>query len=409
MSKIYTVDQIGDAGILDGLVERTLIELVDKNIKTVPNSRFRKQNMLESVDLEYTSSIQNYAFDQCPNFTKLVAPSLSYFDSSYIFRTDNSCNVTTLDLTRAVYSQFSSTAFSYMPRLQSLILRGNRVPSFQSGGILSLYGNMIGLGLGYIYVPSALVDTYKSTSPFWSAFASQIVSIDEYPKTPAPMITDSWAQILAAEANGTYTTKYHIGDTKFITINDETVILQIAAFDTDDLADNTGKAKITWLCRNGYGFHKMNSTQTTTGGWENSDMRDYLQTTVFTLLDADIRHAIKTVKKPYYDYGTNSTLVSNDTLWIPSSKEIGMPEGSSYLKEDSGVNYTGLFSIGTGTDANVSRVKSGMGINPAIPSRIYWWTRSAYDASLFSYVVNDGRVGGSLATNQYGVVFGFCT
>ena len=57
-------------------------------------------------------------------------------------------------------------------------------------------------------------------------------------------ITDTWEQIFAAEADGTYSTKYAVGDTaKFVLGESETVVMQIVAMDTDDLADGSGKAK----------------------------------------------------------------------------------------------------------------------------------------------------------------------
>lgn len=61
-------------------------------------------------------------------------------------------------------------------------------------------------------------------------------------------ITDSWEEILAAVANGTYKTKYQVGDTKILDVGSEgSVCMQIAAFDADTLADGTGKAPITWI------------------------------------------------------------------------------------------------------------------------------------------------------------------
>ena len=61
-------------------------------------------------------------------------------------------------------------------------------------------------------------------------------------------ITDSWEEILAAVANGTYKTKYQVGDTKILDVGSEgSVCMQIAAFDADTLADGTGKAPISWI------------------------------------------------------------------------------------------------------------------------------------------------------------------
>ena len=46
-------------------------------------------------------------------------------------------------------------------------------------GQYSLYGSKIENGTGYIYVPSALVDTYKAATN-WSNFASQFRALEDY-------------------------------------------------------------------------------------------------------------------------------------------------------------------------------------------------------------------------------------
>ena len=60
-------------------------------------------------------------------------------------------------------------------------------------------------------------------------------------------ITDSWAEIIDAVNNGTYSTKYSVGDTKILDLGSEgNVCMQIAAFNADDKASG-GKAAISWI------------------------------------------------------------------------------------------------------------------------------------------------------------------
>lgn len=55
------------------------------------------------------------------------------------------------------------------------------------------------------------------------------------------LITDSWEDILASEQDGTYATKYNIGDFKPLDLGSEGVVdMQIVAFDADELADGSG-------------------------------------------------------------------------------------------------------------------------------------------------------------------------
>lgn len=81
-------------------------------------------------------------------------------------------------------------------------------------------------------------------------------------------IADSWEEILAAVADGTYKTKYQVGDTKILDVGSEgSVCMQIAAFDVDTLADGSGKAPISWISEQLLITSKrMNPALVSTGG-----------------------------------------------------------------------------------------------------------------------------------------------
>lgn len=62
------------------------------------------------------------------------------------------------------------------------------------------------------------------------------------------VLTDSWADIFAAEEDGTYREKYSIGDVKLLDLGSEGVIpMRIVGFDCDELSDGSGNAKISWI------------------------------------------------------------------------------------------------------------------------------------------------------------------
>ena len=74
-------------------------------------------------------------------------------------------------------SQLYGRTFYNCTALEAVILRGDfcslpYISPFQNSSIAS--------GTGYIYVPSALLDKYKTTET-WSAYASQIRAIEDYP------------------------------------------------------------------------------------------------------------------------------------------------------------------------------------------------------------------------------------
>ena len=218
-------------------------------------------------------------------------------------------------------------------------------------------------------------------------------------------ITDTWSEIIANVSNGTYSTKYQVGDTKKIDLGTEgEVIMTIVGIDTDDLADNSGKAPITWISKQLLKTsHKMNpSKQSGTsgtgalGGWEACEMRSYLINTIKPLLPSEVRNALKTVKKYSRIYNTSETavnnVVSNDDIWIPSAYEVNF---TGY--ETSGAAYSTAFPD------NASRIKHQVGGSAA------WWLRSAPYTGGFR-VVNSGGVGTSYGANgSGGVALGFCT
>ena len=216
-------------------------------------------------------------------------------------------------------------------------------------------------------------------------------------------ITDDWSTILANESPST---SYSIGDTKMLDLGTEGKhLMEIVAFDEDDKADGTGKAKITWISKDLLATtHKMNPTKVTNtegtgtlGGWEKSEMRTYLKETIKPLIPETVRNAIVPVTKISNAYqASNETAFQQttvDDVWIPGHREVF--NSTSYDK--TGAVYSDKFK-----DAS-SRIKKQNG------SASFWWLRSAYNASDFRYVYGSGYGSYYSANYAYGVALGFCT
>lgn len=212
-------------------------------------------------------------------------------------------------------------------------------------------------------------------------------------------ITDSWSEIFAAEQDGTYSTKYSIGDTKMLDLGTEGQhLMEIVAFDTDDKADGTGKAKITWISKDLLATtHAMNSTNTTEGGWEQSSMRDYLKTTIKPLIPQTVRDAIVPVTKVSSTYANGAIVVdgqtTTDDVWIPGNREIF----NITTYESTGAVYSSKFT----SDSNRIKKKNG--------SATYWLMRSASSANRFRAVRYDGHDSYGGADTALDVALGFCT
>ncbi len=240
-------------------------------------------------------------------------------------------------------------------------------------------------------------------------------------------ITDSWEQIIASVNDGTYKNKYEIGDTKSLDLGSEGIIeMQIVAFDTDDLSDgrdvdhSIGKAPITWISKQLLRTsHKMNPDlendwdnskkyKTGTGGiggWEDSEMRVWLNSYVETFIPSNVRRAIRPVRKISTSYDYSGEMVQNavtiDELWIPSGREIF---GEEYWWETQGPSYSEFFKYESG-----NRTKNKIGESEGSD----WWFRSAstFYSSFGFYKV--ASYGGTYHTyfytqEQKGVALGFC-
>ena len=369
-------------------------------LATVSNYMFAGCSALSSVSIPNATRINKYAFQNCKDLTSIDLDGVTNI-GNYAFSGTGIGTLVIPDATslgtylcqgyrRGVVDQhktvnLSSNRFNGANSLCHLILRSTTMCTLTTN---ALAGTAIAAGIGWIYVPTDLVATYKAASN-WSNYASQIVDISEYPKAMQDeTISDSWSTIFANEDNGTYKTVYSLGDIKYMYLNGTPMSMQIVAFDEDT-------SKISWVCKSILDTRNMNPTNDITGGWASSNMRAWLRETIYPMIDSTIRNRIVAVTKNYYDAKTSSRLTISDNVWIPSEYEIFGT--TSY--ENSGTLYTGVF-----TDAT-SRIKK-YGLNGSANG---WWLRSAYTANNFRYVNSVGSSNNSSSTGAYGVTLGFCT
>lgn len=356
-------------------------------LKSVPGSAFASCCALMKASFQSATSIARSAFYYAP-VAKLDLPlvtGLSRDAANLAAEIDFSAKVSIV-----------ASAFTGDWNLLSIVLRNSSMCTLANANALA--STPIASGVGHVFVPAELVDTYKAGTN-WTTYASQIVSLDEYPKDVATgTITDSWADILSAEENGTYASKYSVGDTKVLDVAGMPILMQIVAMDTDELADTTGTAKITWLALNLPFIAQMNPVNSNVGGWEACPLRAGLMQSIYDNMDSTVKAAVKTVKKTFYDYTTSSTKTANDKVWLPSARE--MFGGSSY--ESSGCTYTAFFTGNTQRVKNTGLLGTG--------SANTWWLRSASASDgTFRTVTFSGAANYTGAGTARGVAFGFCT
>lgn len=219
----------------------------------------------------------------------------------------------------------------------------------------------------------------------------------------------SWNGVFASIKAGTYATDYVIGDMIPLDLGSEGLInMQIAAFDTDDLADGSGKAPITWIAKellstsrrmnpsvvaNGDGTYQEGTG--CVGGWEKCEMRFYLKNTIKPLIPENVRSRIVTVAKTHYAYDTANTQftqTTEDDVWLPGQKEV-----------DKGL-YAQLFPD------NASRIKSKVGSSTAVTWGLRDGERGYGKPANFYYIHTVGvNTIHDEAKTAYGIALGFCT
>lgn len=313
-----------------------------------------------------------------------------------------STNLSKVELAAA--ASIGESAFEGCTSLTMLILRkSDAVVTLGSNGLAN---SAIASGTGYVYVPAALVDSYKADSA-WSAYADQIRAIEDYVEAWAK---DSWEMVQYRIQHGDYASYYAIGDTIPLDLGTEGLVnMQIAAFDADDLADGSGKAHISFISKELLATSKRfnpaitsttddegNTVYTegtgTIGGWEKSELRTYLNDTIKSLIPEDVRSSIVSVSKTQTAYDTTRTSftqTTEDSVWIPNYDECF---GSSSM-------YYSLFE---NTSANRVKYKAGAS------SASYWWLRSAYNFNSVYTVSTSGSDATGTAYTTYGVALGFC-
>lgn len=149
---INTIDVLGDDVVTDGIIAKTIAEFHDDTLSALHLGAFHSCKLLTIVNLPALKTTAGDTFAEC---TALKKADFNIID------------------------KINSSEFKNCSSLDTLIIR-------RADKICNIYdyntfqNTPIKKGTGYIYVPRALVDSYKATS-HWSTYANQIRAIEDYP------------------------------------------------------------------------------------------------------------------------------------------------------------------------------------------------------------------------------------
>ena len=232
---------------------------------------------------------------------------------------------------------------------------------------------------------------------------------------PKSFAKDDWKTIVANVQAGN-TSKYKVGDTKEITLTGEvagTYTVRIANTSTPEKCNQEGYSQTA--CGFVIEFediittHVMNSTYTNVGGWPASEMRTYVNDTIYESLPKELRdNIINTTVVSGYGPSDTSNFTTIDKLYLLSTKEVWGKEGTSdVINYDTAENETRQLdyynSIGVTTSNYSGAIKQYNGSNTT------WWLRSANSVAIQNFfdVYNRGSWICETANSSFGVVPAF--
>ncbi len=185
----------GDTGIEDGIIQRTLTEYTNDRVTSVGASAFHSFAKLAKVILPKVKSLDISVFNNCTalasieiplvestgvqtfyacnSLTALNMPSLKTLGAQSV---RNCKKLAKVDLASA--TSIAALCFDSCASLNALIIRTANICAL--GNTSALTNTPIASGTGYIYVPSALIESYKAAAN-WSSFATQFRAIEDYP------------------------------------------------------------------------------------------------------------------------------------------------------------------------------------------------------------------------------------
>lgn len=175
--KLLTVAQnqqaVYDAGRVKShelWLNQTITQLNEPGMTEIGSYQFYGFKALEKAIFPAVITAGMYAFCTCSALREANFPLLESVPERML----RSTAVEVVDLPKA--TSIAALAFSYS-HINTLILRSASLCTLANVNAFS--GTTLGNGNGYIYVPSALVDTYKAATN-WSSYADRIYAIEDY-------------------------------------------------------------------------------------------------------------------------------------------------------------------------------------------------------------------------------------
>ena len=254
---------------------------------------------------------------------------------------------------------------------------------------------------GTLTVTLDKVATESVTEEYTCKLEFNAVERDTIGKEIPAFQKDSWSTIAANVKSGN-TSKYNVGDTKEV--------------DLGELGTHTVRISNMSECTNGEtsetacGFvvefadiittHQFNSTNTNIGGWKDSEMRTYVNATIYNALPNDLQNVIPTTKviSGHGKTSGETNFETQDKLYLLNAQEVwSTDDRDTSVGTSKQLDYYKNQGVTTSRYAGAIKQYNG--------SDDYWWLRSSISHSDrgFLFVSDLGDWNGDDAKRSRGV------
>ena len=219
-------------------------------------------------------------------------------------------------------------------------------------------------------------------------------TLGEYIPEPVSFTSDSWKTIQKAVQTGN-TNKYHVGDTKEVdlgSLGTHTVRISNMSECTNGETSETACGFVVEFVDiiEKHNFNKADATNTNgtnVGGWRDSELRKYINDTIYKSLPIELQNVITTTKviSSHGETSGETNFETQDKLYLLNAQEVWSTNDSdTSVGTSKQLDY--YKNQGVTTDNYDGAIKQYNGSNSS------WWLRSAYSSSAtgFLYVLDAG-------------------
>lgn len=344
---------LGEDGALDALVSHNLTEFADSDLNMLGDNALMHHTMLKTIYLPNINSIGLYAFYNCTS-------------------------------------------------MKNFYIGGGKTTVVNLGD-KNAFDNT---GHSLIRVKDDLVANYRNTTN-WASLAARIYGENDStaPEWDETEIADDMSTFVSHVNAGTAAERYNLGNYINIDLGTEgSGKAQIVAKNVRELANSTETAQLEFVLMFALNTdHRYNPAYEagvegtgTIGGYDKSELKTYIEETIWPLFPYAWREIIKECKISSSGYDTSGTRVldmeSTAKICPLSYREVF---GKTTIYETTGPMYNIAFPD------NISRVMKSNG------SQKYWWLRTAENTSAWKNVNMGGTSSNKNGVNKYYIVLRF--